>query len=356
MRHVARRRTASQQHGQALVEFSLAIIVFLVILMGVFDLGRGIFVYNGVSQAAREIARATAVHPYAPGTRFADRHDGRGRDAAVDGPGHGHAEFELRRVRRHGVQQLLLQVGRLRPRHRHRHLLADRPSRPRPARSPSHRPAASRCREGAKGNVHASPSRPRRDGERGQIVVLFTLAVVVIIPMVGLVLDGGDTFAQRRGQQNAADLGALAGANAYLNASGTVAQKQAAAVSAAQAAATRNGYTHATNGATVTAATSTAVRRRHGDRGHLGAAHQHLRAHPAPGSGVLERVGDGVRDVGHDRHRRGGGALDHEHRRVQRGRHAQVHVGQPAGLRRGQRRLPTARSTSPGPTSTARTT
>ena len=48
--------------GQALVEFSLAIIVFLVLLMGVFDFGRGIYTYNGVSQAAREIARRTSVH------------------------------------------------------------------------------------------------------------------------------------------------------------------------------------------------------------------------------------------------------------------------------------------------------
>lgn len=47
--------------GQALVEFSLAIIVFLVLLMGIFDFGRGIYTYNGVAQAAREIARATSV-------------------------------------------------------------------------------------------------------------------------------------------------------------------------------------------------------------------------------------------------------------------------------------------------------
>lgn len=49
--------------GQALVEFSLAITVFLVLLMAVFDLGRGIYMYNGVAEAAREIARATSVHP-----------------------------------------------------------------------------------------------------------------------------------------------------------------------------------------------------------------------------------------------------------------------------------------------------
>jgi hypothetical protein len=48
--------------GQAMVEFSLAVIVFLMLLFGVVDLGRGIYQFNGVSQAAREIARVTSVH------------------------------------------------------------------------------------------------------------------------------------------------------------------------------------------------------------------------------------------------------------------------------------------------------
>ena len=55
-----------REGGQALVEFSLGIIVFLVMLMGLVDLGRGVYMYNGVSQAAREIARATSVHPGSP--------------------------------------------------------------------------------------------------------------------------------------------------------------------------------------------------------------------------------------------------------------------------------------------------
>lgn len=49
--------------GQGLVEFALVIPIFLVILMGVVDLGRGIYMYNGVAEAAREIARVTSVHP-----------------------------------------------------------------------------------------------------------------------------------------------------------------------------------------------------------------------------------------------------------------------------------------------------
>jgi Flp pilus assembly protein TadG len=57
-----RRRPGQEAHGQTLVEFSLALIPFLFLLMGVVDLGRGIYTNNGVAQAAREIARVTSVH------------------------------------------------------------------------------------------------------------------------------------------------------------------------------------------------------------------------------------------------------------------------------------------------------
>ena len=52
-----------RERGQALVEFSFVLIPFLLLLMGMLDLGRGIYTYNAASQAAREIARETAVHP-----------------------------------------------------------------------------------------------------------------------------------------------------------------------------------------------------------------------------------------------------------------------------------------------------
>lgn len=62
---IARRRPGRPAKGQALVEFSLILVPFLVILMGIVDLGRGVYMNSGVSQAAREIARVTAVHPCA---------------------------------------------------------------------------------------------------------------------------------------------------------------------------------------------------------------------------------------------------------------------------------------------------
>jgi Flp pilus assembly protein TadG len=54
--------TLQNQRGQALVEFSLALTVFIFLLMGVLDFGMSIYKYNGVSEAAREIARVASVH------------------------------------------------------------------------------------------------------------------------------------------------------------------------------------------------------------------------------------------------------------------------------------------------------
>jgi hypothetical protein len=59
-----RRRAANR--GQSLVEFSLVIVPFVFIIMGIFDLGRGIYMMNGTAEAAREIARVTSVHSGCP--------------------------------------------------------------------------------------------------------------------------------------------------------------------------------------------------------------------------------------------------------------------------------------------------
>jgi hypothetical protein len=48
--------------GQSLAAFALALPIFLFILMAIFDFGRAIYMYNGVSQASRELARVTSVH------------------------------------------------------------------------------------------------------------------------------------------------------------------------------------------------------------------------------------------------------------------------------------------------------
>ena len=47
-------RPGDPHRGQALVEFALAVIPFLILLMGVIDIGRGIYTMNGTSEAARD--------------------------------------------------------------------------------------------------------------------------------------------------------------------------------------------------------------------------------------------------------------------------------------------------------------
>jgi len=48
--------------------------------------------------------------------------------------------------------------------------------------------------------------------ERGQIVILVVVALVALLAMIGLAIDGGQALALRRSAQNAADAAALAGA------------------------------------------------------------------------------------------------------------------------------------------------
>jgi hypothetical protein len=56
--------------------------------------------------------------------------------------------------------------------------------------------------------------------EKGQNVVLIALLMMVFIGLLALVLDGGFSYASRRSAQNAADAGALAGANILCSTSG----------------------------------------------------------------------------------------------------------------------------------------
>lgn len=88
-------------------------------------------------------------------------------------------------------------------------------------------------------------------GERGQILIMFTLAIFVIVGMMGLILDGGAAYAQRRAEQGVADLASMAGATAYLSTQGDIATKSAAADAAARLIATANGYTQGVDDATV---------------------------------------------------------------------------------------------------------
>ena len=45
------------------MEFALGITIFMTLFIGLVDLARAAFLFNGASDAAREIARVTSVHP-----------------------------------------------------------------------------------------------------------------------------------------------------------------------------------------------------------------------------------------------------------------------------------------------------
>jgi hypothetical protein len=80
----------------------------------------------------------------------------------------------------------------------------------------------------------------RSQAPRGQVLVIVSMAFVVLIGMLGLAIDGGRGYWERRQAQNAADHAALAAAWASCHAlSPTTAGRQAA---------TDNGFTH--NGTT----------------------------------------------------------------------------------------------------------
>lgn len=52
---------AERRRGQALVEFALVIPIFLLVIFGLVDLGRAVFVNNSLAEAARDGARYASV-------------------------------------------------------------------------------------------------------------------------------------------------------------------------------------------------------------------------------------------------------------------------------------------------------
>ena len=80
--------------------------------------------------------------------------------------------------------------------------------------------------------------------EKGQNLILIAVAMMALVGLLALVLDGGFSYATRRQAQNAADAGALAGANVLCETRNTT-NAQAAAL---DYAVTRNGALSATVG------------------------------------------------------------------------------------------------------------
>ncbi|HEX5825768.1 MAG TPA: Tad domain-containing protein [Candidatus Limnocylindrales bacterium] len=90
----------------------------------------------------------------------------------------------------------------------------------------------------------------RRPRTSGQTLVVFAIGLVAIVGMVGLIIDGGNAYAQQRNSQNGADSVAKAGATllvrsvmgaAATGTSPTVGQLDAAVLAAANAAGSAHG-------------------------------------------------------------------------------------------------------------------
>ena len=56
------RRAVARHRGQSLVEFALVFPLAMLVLLAVFDVGRAVFAYNGLTNAAREGVRLAIVN------------------------------------------------------------------------------------------------------------------------------------------------------------------------------------------------------------------------------------------------------------------------------------------------------
>ena len=57
-----RLRRHDAHRGQTLVEFALILPIFILLLMGLFDMGRAVYAFNTISNAAREAVRVGIVN------------------------------------------------------------------------------------------------------------------------------------------------------------------------------------------------------------------------------------------------------------------------------------------------------
>ena len=84
-----------------------------------------------------------------------------------------------------------------------------------------------------------------KNSERGQVIVIFAIALVGLLAVASMAIDLGRLYVERRNAQSAADAAVFAGAEAKIkNASAGLSIQNSAIISAARAAAAKNGFTH----------------------------------------------------------------------------------------------------------------
>jgi hypothetical protein len=55
--------SSPRERGQDLVEYAITLPLFLILVFAIFDIGRGVYYYSAMYNAAREGARYGSVHP-----------------------------------------------------------------------------------------------------------------------------------------------------------------------------------------------------------------------------------------------------------------------------------------------------
>src|SRR5437867_3347317 len=82
----------------------------------------------------------------------------------------------------------------------------------------SHLPARRNSAKRARRLLSNAPT-PRMPAakQRGQVAIIIALSMVALIAVLGLAIDGGSIYAQRRTAQNSSDAAALAGTRVMLD-------------------------------------------------------------------------------------------------------------------------------------------
>ena len=242
----ARRRR--RQRGQGLTEFALVIPIFLLLVVALFDLGRAVFAYNTLTNAAREGARIAIVNQYTP--TIVSRAKSQTNIVELDDPS---VSVSFWNVRTDGKPDISKgqcnspRRGRL-PRHRqvrgdlpsdhavhqqhpvrersdvHRHVTAlgriQLSTKPQLWHGRGRRSSLSEAAMNAPSTTDSThevtmqptSNRADRRAQRGQIIVVAALTMIALIGGVSLILEGGNAYAHQRMAQNAADSVANAGA------------------------------------------------------------------------------------------------------------------------------------------------
>ena len=219
------------------MEFALVFPVFILLLFGILDLGRAVYAYNTIGDAAREGARVAIVNQIQTSPDCL-------QDRPIQDLANPHWSIKACAVRWANALDVTpsdvtvsyaappgipltcsptVSVGCIASRQGRLHLAPDHADHRRPCRKhrdvldlPGPRrtglPMNLNLTNRSAGARHVDRMNKGRETQRGQIIVMMAGAMVAVILVVALIVDGGNAWAQRRIVQNGSDAMAQAGA------------------------------------------------------------------------------------------------------------------------------------------------